>query len=428
MPDGARSDHPGVQAQLDRLAELSPGGDRLGLERILELTEVLGRPQDRLPPVFHVAGTNGKGSTCAFLRAMLEAGGYRVHVFTSPHLVRFNERIRLSGTLIDDAALESLLGEVLDHSGPIGPSFFEATAAAAFLAFARTPADALLLEVGMGGRLDATNIVERPLVTGIAALGFDHQQWLGKTLAEIAGEKAGIVRRGVPLVTLAQEPEAAQRITAIAAEHGAPLFRQGQEWDVAATPIGMTYRDNHGTLDLSRPALVGAHQIANAGLAIAIVRSQTALPLTPEALARGLADVDWPARLQRLQPGPLIGERIVWLDGGHNPQAAIALAEAMRPIAPFTLVLGALATKDPREMILPFAGLASAIHTVDVEGHASFEPSALADLAHAVGIPATPFETLASAIAAAPADRPLLIAGSLYLAGEVLRRNGQLPR
>src|SRR3954471_16078809 len=231
MMDFARSSNPDVQAQLDRLAKLSPAGDRLGLDRIRELLERLGRPQDALPPVFHVAGTNGKGSTCAFLRAALEAAGYTVHAFTSPHLVRFNERIRIAGRLIDDEPLAKLLTEVIDAGVGIEPSFFEVATAVAILAFARTPADACILEVGLGGRLDATNIVERPAVTGISDLGFDHQHFLGKRLIDIAGEKAGIAKRDVALVTQNYPPRIARRIGEIAAATGAPWLPRRQSWD-----------------------------------------------------------------------------------------------------------------------------------------------------------------------------------------------------
>jgi dihydrofolate synthase/folylpolyglutamate synthase len=426
MADGARSDHPGVQEQLDRLARLSPGGDRLGLERITALLERLGRPQDRLPPVFHVAGTNGKGSTCAFLRAALEAAGYRVHVFTSPHLVRFNERIRLAGRLIGDEALAQLLGEVLDAGAGVEPSFFEVTAAAAMLAFARAPADALVLEVGMGGRLDATNVVERPLVTGIAALGLDHQQWLGEGLADIAGEKAGIARQEVPLVTLRYEAEAAERVEAVAAERGAPWLPQGAAWDVREEAGGLRYRDEAGELSLPCPALVGAHQALNAGLAIAMLRHQTRLEVGAGALATAMTSVQWPARLQRLSPGPLVGGREAWLDGGHNPAAAIALAEAMRSHAPFALVAGCLRTKDARGLLAPFQGLAAEVLTVPVPGQECFTPEELARVSAELGLAARPFADLGEAVAQAPADRPLLIAGSLYLAGEVLRLNGEV--
>ncbi|HVF83261.1 MAG TPA: bifunctional folylpolyglutamate synthase/dihydrofolate synthase, partial [Sphingomicrobium sp.] len=334
MADGARSDHPGVQEQLDRLARLSPGGDRLGLERIIALLERLGRPQDELPPVFHVAGTNGKGSTCAFLRAALESAGHRVHVFTSPHLIRFNERIRLAGKLIDDDQLAELLREVLDVSDRIAPSFFEATAAVAFMAFVRTPADALVLEVGMGGRLDATNVVERPLVTGIASLGLDHQQWLGPTLAQIAGEKAGIAKRGVPLITQHYDPAASNRVKQIAAEVGAPWFPRNSLWHVSAERHAIHYRDSKGELLLPLPCLPGAHQALNAGLAVAMLRHQDQLDVRERALGAAMVGVEWPARLQKLSAGPLVQERDAWLDGGHNAEAAVALASAMRLKAP----------------------------------------------------------------------------------------------
>lgn len=429
MADGARSDHPGVQAQLDRLAALSPGGDRLGLERITALLDRLGRPQHRLPPVLHVAGTNGKGSTCAFLRAALEASGHRVHLFTSPHLVRFNERIRLAGHLIDDEPLAALLAEVLDASEGIGPSFFEATAAAAFLAFARTPADALVLEVGMGGRLDATNVLERPLVTGIAALGFDHQQWLGQQLTDIAAEKAGIARRDVPLVTLAYPPEVAARIAQVARARGAQLLAQGDAWDLWKHEDHLHYRDGAGDLRLPCPALPGRHQADNAGLAVAMLRHQSALTVSDEALARALRDARWPARLQKLRPGPLAGEREVWLDGGHNAQAAEALAEAVAGLSsgPLHLIAGILSTKDAPGLLAPFRGVAAQVHAVPFRHPLARPPQELAALAEGLGLPATAHSSLAQAIAAVPPGAPILIAGSLYLAGEVLDLNGEVP-
>jgi dihydrofolate synthase / folylpolyglutamate synthase len=430
MADGARSDHPGVQAQLDRLAALGPGGDRLGLERITALLARLGDPHLRLPPVLHVAGTNGKGSTCAFLRAALEAAGHSTHVFTSPHLCRFNERIRLAGRLIGDELLASLLEEVLDASSGIAPSFFEATTAAAFLAFSRTPADALVLEVGMGGRLDATNVVPRPAVTGIAALGLDHQQWLGPTLADIAGEKAGIAKAGVPLVTLAAEEEAARRLSGVAAAVGAPLLFQGGEWDSWLEGGRLHYRDAAGTLDLPLPALPGSHQADNAALAVAMLRHQVRVPVRPEALARAMTEVRWPARLQRLGAGPLTGNRQVWLDGGHNGQAAELLAESMAALAPgrpFHLVTGILSTKDASALLAPFRGLVEQVYAVPFEHPLALPPGEVATLARNLGLPASACPSLAEALAAVPADRPVLIAGSLYLAGEVLVLNGELP-
>lgn len=403
MPDHARSDDAAVQAQLDRFAQLSPGRDILGLERITALLDLLGNPHHALPPVFHVAGTNGKGSTCAFLRAILEAAGHSVHVYTSPHLVRFNERIRLSGHLITDEALAPLLAEVLDvaETNAIGPSFFEATTAAAFLAFSRTPADYCVIEVGLGGRLDATNVIERPLVTGIAQVGIDHQAFLGDTLAEIAAEKAGIAKPGVPLVCLAQEPEALVRIEAVAAAVGAPLLLEGRDWAF------------DGTL---APALPGAHQIRNANLAARIARSAG---FEAAAIRAGIAAARWPARLQRLAPGPLVGARDVWLDGAHNPACAEAIADELAR-SPRHLILGILANKDADGIIAPLAARALSLTFVDVADHAS-HPAA--DLARRWNGHAAADLTEALARSSGPA----MIVGSLYLAGEALRLNEQLP-
>lgn len=427
MADHARSDHPGVQRQLDRLAGLSPGGDRLGLDRIARLLERLGRPQDDLPPVLHVAGTNGKGSTCAFLRAAIEAAGLRAHVFTSPHLVRFNERIRVAGTLIRDEDLAALLAEVLDASAEIGPSFFEVTTAAAFLAFARTSADATILEVGLGGRLDATNVVKRPLVCGIAALGVDHPQFLGSSLPGIAAEKAGIAKPGAPLVTQLYPRRLADRIGQVAAEKGARWLSRGSVWDATVARGRIHYRDGRGELELPLPRLPGRHQAMNAALAVAMLRHQEVLRVPDSALAAAMGWADWPSRMQRLAPGPLVGEREVWLDGGHNPSAAQVLAREMRRHAPFTLIAGSLRSKDPAGLLAPFAGLASAVHAVPVPDHECFAPAELAAIAAAQGFAARPFSSVQRALDAAPKDRPVLIAGSLYLAGEVLRLNGQFP-
>jgi dihydrofolate synthase/folylpolyglutamate synthase len=430
MTDGARSDHPGVQAQLDRLAELSPGGDRLGLERIEALFARLGHPERSLPPVFHVAGTNGKGSTCAFLRAGLEAAGYRVHVFTSPHLVRFNERIRLAGRLIGDDALAALLAEVLDASEDIGPSFFEATAAVAFLAFARTPADALVLEVGMGGRLDATNVVARPAVTGIAALAVDHQQWLGETLVEIAGEKAAIAKPGVPLVTLAYSPDVAARVQAVAEDRGAKLLMQGDAWECESSGDRLHYRDEIGELTLALPALPGPHQHDNAALAVAMLRHQQALAVPDHSFAGAMTQVRWPARLQKLRPGPLIGTRDVWLDGGHNAQAAELLAESIAALTPgrsLHLVTGILSTKDAEGLLTPFRGLVEQVHAVPFDHPLARPAEDVARLAQDLGLPASAHPNFADALAHVTPDAPVLIAGSLYLAGEVLALNAEVP-
>ncbi len=430
MADFARSSDPHVQAQLDRLAQLSPPGDFLGLERITALLERLGRPQDSLPPVLHVAGTNGKGSTTAFLRAALEAAGHKVHAFTSPHLVRFNERIRIAGRLVDDATLAALLAEVLDVSEDIEPSFFEVATAAALLAFARTPADATILEVGLGGRLDATNVVERPLVTGIASLALDHQQFLGKGLVGIAGEKAAIAKRGVPLVTQLYPPLIAGRIDEVARAAGAPVLPRGGAWDATVSRGKLHYRDERGTLVLPLPRLPGRHQAMNGALAVAMLRHQDELALPASALSTAMGWADWPARLQLLAPGPLAGEREVWLDGGHNPSAARQVAAFARRSfggRPLHIVFASLATKDPAGMLAPFKEIVAGVHAVPIPGHASYAPEELVEIAGELGLSAQAHDDVADALAAIPAEAPVLIFGSLYLAGEVLAANGQMP-
>ena len=431
MADFARSTNPEVQAQLDRLAKLSPAGDRLGLDRIAALLDRLGRPQDSLPPVFHVAGTNGKGSTVAFLRAALEASGHSVHVFTSPHLVRFNERIRIAGPLIEDGELAATLAQVIDAGAGIEASFFEVAAAAAFVAFARTPADACLLEVGLGGRLDATNVIERPLVTGIANLALDHQQFLGNGLPDIAGEKAAIAKPGVPLVTQLYPPAIGSRIEAIAHERGAPWLPRGGAWDAIARQGKLRYRDEQGEVDLPLPRLLGRHQAMNAALAVAMLRHQEALAVPPSALTAAMGWADWPARLQHLARGPLVGDREVWLDGGHNPSASRQIAAFVKHEfadgRPLHLVFASLATKDPPGMLEPFAGLVEQVHAVPIPDHACFTPSDLVDIAGGLGFGADAHDSVAEALAAVPPGARVLIFGSLYLAGVVLAENGQVP-
>jgi dihydrofolate synthase/folylpolyglutamate synthase len=431
MMDFARSTDPRVQAQLDRLSKLSPAGDRLGLDRIRELLERLGRPQDRLPPVLHVAGTNGKGSTVAFLRAALEASGQKVHAFTSPHLVRFNERIRIAGQLIDDDQLAALLTETLNVSERIEPSFFEVATAVALLAFARTPADACILEVGLGGRLDATNVVEQPLLTGIANLALDHQQFLGHGLTDIAAEKAAIAKRGVPLVTQLYPPAVATRIGEVAHERGSRWLPRGGIWDAIARQGKLRYRDERGTLDLPLPRLPGRHQALNAALAVAMLRHQDALHVPASALNAAMGWADWPARLQHLARGPLVGDRDVWLDGGHNPSAARQIASFVRRRfddgKPLHLIFASLATKDPPKMLEAFGGLVARVHTVPVGSHASFAPNELADMAGELGFPAEAHDGVEQALASVPDGARVLIFGSLYLAGEVLAANDQVP-
>jgi dihydrofolate synthase / folylpolyglutamate synthase len=431
MADFARSTDPQVQAQLDRLSKLSPPGDRLGLERIAALLERLGRPQDQLPPVFHIAGTNGKGSTVAFLRAALEASGHKVHAFTSPHLVRFNERIRIAGQLIEDDELAQTLEYVIDVGRGIEPSFFEVAAAVAFVAFARTKADACILEVGLGGRLDATNVMEKPLVTGIANLGLDHQQFLGDELVGIAGEKAAIAKRGVPLVTQLYPPAIANRVAEIAVERGATWLPRGRVWDAIAKHGKLRYEDEKGEITLPLPRLAGRHQAMNAALAVAMLRHQEEFRVPVAALGAAMGWADWPARLQHLAPGPLVGEREVWLDGGHNPSAARQIATFVRHAfddgKPLHLIFASLAPKDPPGMLEPFQGLASHVHAVPIADHPCFTPSDLVEIAGGLGFSADAHDSVEEALGSVPQDARVLIFGSLYLAGVVLAANDQLP-
>lgn len=443
MADHATSDDPAVQAQLDRFAALSPGRDILGLERISALMSALGNPHRSLPPVFHVAGTNGKGSTCAFLRAAFEAGGKSVHVYTSPHLVRFNERIRLSGKLIEDAVLAPLLAEVLDASEAqnLGPSFFEATTAAALLAFSRTPADACIIEVGLGGRLDATNIIEHPAVCGIASLGIDHESFLlveeagtpTDPLTRIGWEKAGIAKSGTSLVIGKYSDEVTQAISDHADKVAAPLFIRNNGWDAAIYDGKIAYRDAHGILKLPLPRMAGVHQVDNAVLAIAMLRHQTAVSIPEAALAAAMEWAYWPARLQKLSAGLLTAllpaGSDVWLDGGHNPDAGAALAAHFSsPVTKLHLIIGMLANKNPAAIIAPLKDKIASIAVVPVPDHAHHDIEAFQEIAH--DIPITTAQNVTEAavkININPAQEVILIAGSLYLAGEVLRLNNQLP-
>jgi dihydrofolate synthase/folylpolyglutamate synthase len=441
MADHARSESPEVQHQLDRLTSLSPGRDILGLERIRVLLERLGHPEQALPPVFHVAGTNGKGSTCAFLRAALEAAGHSVHVYTSPHLVRFNERIRLAGRLIDDATLAAYLARVLDIADDLEPSFFEVTTAAAFLAFAEVRADACVIEVGLGGRLDATNVIAAPAVTGITQLGMDHQAFLGDKPEQIAAEKAGIAKTGIPLVTQRYPPKMADAVAAVAGEAGAPIKARGTAWDAAPYRGRLHYRDLEGRLDLPAPRLAGAHQAQNAGLAIAMLRHQHALSVPETALRAAMGWAEWPARMQSLAAGPLRDllpkDAELWLDGGHNPAAARVVADHLRAAVPagkpLHLVMGLLANKDASGILRAFAGRHATLHAVPVPDHEHHAPADLAVQAKHVGLTAMPAGGVADALSwigrhADRAEPPyVLILGSLYLAGAVLHANGQLP-
>jgi dihydrofolate synthase/folylpolyglutamate synthase len=389
-----------------------------------------------LPPVVHVAGTNGKGSTVAFLRAALEAAGFTAHVYTSPHLVRFNERIVVAGETIDDATLTDVLAacETANAGAPI--TFFEITTVAAFVAFAQKRADYALIEVGLGGRLDATNLVEGPAVTAIAPVSLDHQHYLGNTLEAIAGEKAGILKPGVTGVIGPQPREAAAVIARRAEAVGAPLYRQGAEWFVERASNGLRYRGRSGTHDLPLPNLPGAHQLDNAGLALACLEILGTMPLDGEAVRHGLTHARWPARLQRLTRGPLVDAlprgTELWLDGGHNPAAGEALArmaESWRD-RPLGFVVGMLDSKDSTEFLRWLVPHAAALRTAALAGeHAFIAPATLASQASALGIAdAAPASDVAGAVAdltarlGAPAR--ILICGSLYLAGAVLTDNG----
>lgn len=438
MPDGATSNHPAVQAQLDRLSMLSPGRDVLGMSRISALLDALDNPHKRLPPSFHVAGTNGKGSTCTFLRAMLEARGYRVHVFTSPHLVRYNERMRIAGTLIDDSYLASLLSEVLDASGSIQPSFFEVTTAVAMLAFARVPADACIFEVGLGGRLDATNVLEQPIACGIAGLAIDHKEFLltpekgvpADPLARIAFEKAGIAKRHTPLVTQTYTPQMEEAISCVAAKVGAQWLKRDRNWFSEKTGKAILYRDEAGELTLPPPSLEGSHQSDNATLAVAMLRYQNALHIDLKSLASGIQSATWPARLQKLAAGPLtalVPRAETWLDGGHNPHAAKEVRRFLMDRGAATLILGLLANKDLDGYLKELQDLPIDIVAVTVPDHPSHTPEAIFQSATSLGFTARTATNVQDALETSFNTKTILIAGSLYLAGEVLRLNQQLP-
>ena len=434
MRDFATSDSPAVQAQLDRLAALTLPQGRFGLDTIHALLARLGDPQDHIPPVFHVAGTNGKGSTCAYLRAMLEAQGLTVHSATKPHLVRYNERIRLAGTLISDDYLAQVLAQVLDLGADLHPSFFEVTTAAMFVAFRDVPADVCVIEVGLGGRFDATNVLHQPAACGIATLGIDHEAFLLRPeegvpqdpLARIAFEKASIARPGRPLVTQAYPAAITRTVLDLAMQVGARTAFRDLDWS-ADVDDAITYRDRHGELTLPLPTLAGLHQADNAALAVAMLRHQDRVAVSPEAMAAGIRAARWPARLQLLGAGPLtalVPGRAVWLDGGHNPDAGLAIARHFAGQSPKHLIIGMLANKDPAALIVPLADSLRSVSVVPAPGHDAHAP---ADFAAHTRLPVRSFATVAEALAALPPEGDVLIAGSLYLAGEVLRLNLEFP-
>lgn len=419
---------------LARLEHLHPKLIDLSLDRIERLLSALGNPEKRLPAVTHVAGTNGKGSTIATLRACLEAEGRRVHVYTSPHLVRFHERIRLAGRLIDEHHLVQLLEECERANGGAPITYFEITTAAAFLAFARTPADFVLLETGLGGRLDATNVVRHPWATAITPISLDHQAFLGDTIGDIAGEKAGILKAQVPAIIGPQLPAAAAVFDRRAAEIGSPLFRFGREWRCFATDGGIRYEGPRWCHDLPLPSLPGAHQISNAGIAIACLEQLPGREMRRETIGQGLTRIEWPARLQYLKSGPLI-DRLpngweLWLDGGHNPGAGQVLADmtAGWRDRPIYLIVGMLNTKDAAGFLAPLSAHARALRAVAIRGERNSLPAeAIVAAASSVGLTAEAAPSVAAALAsltAKPTPARILICGSLHLAGIVLAENG----
>ena len=420
---------PGSDAVLERMMTLHPKIIDLTLDRVHRLLAALGHPEQRLPRTIHIAGTNGKGSTQAMIRAGLEARGDKVHAYTSPHLARFHERIRLAGDLISEPDLTALLDECVRANGPDDITFFEITTCAAFLAFSRMQADWLLLEVGLGGRLDATNVVT-PVLSIITPVSLDHQQDLGETLPEIAGEKAGIIKRGVPVVVGPQHPGGLAVNEAQAERRGAPILAQGQHWQAWEEAGRLLFQDENGLLDLPLPNLPGPHQIENAGAALAALRHIGADEAMCEA---AVTRAYWPARMQRLRTGPLTDSAPgveLWLDGGHNPAggAAIAATLARMPRRPTYLICGMLNTKDVRGYMAPLADQTTALYAVSIPGEKNTLPACdTRDAAAAAGISAQTAGSLAEALAAITARDPaarVLICGSLYLAGAVLRENG----
>ena len=435
-----------IDSILTRLTALHPKRIDLSLGRLERLLAALNHPERHLPPVIHVAGTNGKGSTIAFLRAILEAGGKRVHTYTSPHLVRFNERFRLGaegeGKFVSDDALAVALEECERANGDAPITVFEITTAAGLLLFARNPADILLLEVGLGGRLDATNVIAHPLASIITRISIDHIDYLGDNLEAIATEKAGIIKRGVPAIVASQPRDALRVIERQAARLEAPLKIAGEDWTSTEERGRLVYQDDAGLLDLPAPKLLGRHQFENAGMAIAALRTLTAFKLPPSAYEIGMTKADWPARLQRLPQGALVdlappGSEL-WLDGGHNPDGGRAIAATLadleeRVSRPLVLIVGMLSNKDAEGFLRNFTGLARRLIAVPIASAVSgVLAEQLAATARGIGLPATSRDDLREALDAVrklDLDPPprILITGSLYLAGEVLRENGTLP-
>lgn len=438
---------PQLRDVIARLSVLHPKTIDLGLERMHRLLEALGHPERKLPPVIHIAGTNGKGSTIAYLRAILEAAGLRVHVYTSPHLVRINECFRLGrstgGVLVGDDELCKALErcERANAGAPI--TIFEVETAAAFTLFAQHPADVLLLEVGLGGRLDATNVIDAPLASVITPISMDHTEFLGDSLTAIAGEKAGIIKRDTPVICAEQVPGAMAAIEAQARRMRAPLHAAGQDWHVNVERNRLVYQDDRGLMDLAAPKLFGRHQFDNAGLAIATLRALSAFKVDNAAFEAGIISADWPARMQRLASGALVDQAPagseVWVDGGHNAEGGRVVAAALgdleeRVPRPLVVIVGMMANKDASGFLANFAGLTRHIIIVPVpDRDDAMPPDRLADAARAFGMRVETAGSVGAALQALTrlayeVPPRILITGSLYLAGPVLAANGSLPR
>lgn len=431
-----------LEAIQQRLLALHQRKIDLTLDRMLRILKLLGNPERQMAPAIHVAGTNGKGSTVAFLRAILEAAGLKVHVYTSPHLVRINERYRLAGTLVSDAELIDALAHCEQLNGGEPITVFEMETAAAFHLFARHEADVVLLEVGLGGRGDSTNVIDKPFATVITPVAMDHMEMLGDTLGKIAAEKAGIIKRGVPLISALQQAAAEDVIEQQARRLQAPMHVGGQHWHVSMEHGRLVFQDDRGLLDLPAPRLFGRHQFDNAGLAIATLRAIDGLKIPVAAYETGVAKAEWPARMQRLASGALVklapAQSEVWLDGGHNPDCGRVVAAALgdleeRVSRQLVVIIGMMANKDAAAFLANFAGMTRHIIAVPIPDHENaYEPSALADAGRHLGMRIETAPGVAEAlraIARLSYETPprILITGSLYLAGDVLRENGTLP-
>lgn len=430
-------------ALINKLSEIHPKGFDLSLDRISLLLEKLDRPQDKLPPVIHVAGTNGKGSTLAFTRAILEAQGYKVHVCTSPHLVNWHERYRLAGALVSDDVLADAIQRVADANDNQPITVFELLSAVMFVLFSEHEADFALVEVGLGGRFDATNVIDNPLVCAIAPVALDHQTFLGDTVSAIAFEKAGIIKRRVPVVVGMQQDEARETIEEVARKNAAPTQIAGQDFDFYRDATGFVFQDEEGLMDLPLPKLAGEHQLANAALSIAAIKSAN-IEVSPEAYAKGMLSVSWPGRLEKLPSGKITNQLSdhsgIWIDGGHNPSAGEAIAAELRRQDGMAshktlLVCGMINTKEPFGYFKPFEALGAEVFAIPVAmSEASIAPETLAEVARSAGLTTQCFASLQAAISEVAArlkqtpDMRILFCGSLYMVGEVLELNETPPK